>query len=263
MNRTQYEGAIREIVWQKVFDRRKNLVGYETLLRTAHDIRQPCASLAELAAEYLFRLRLHCFNHPLRNRESPVRLFVNVERAVIVEPGVIEGLLDSAPDFHDFGYTLSLVVGGSPLAGRVPQRAYIDGLIRLQHAGLAVVLADPDLHAEQHQEFELGLCQSVKLSMGKLRVPAASRPDFVAAGYDELRSRLFALIERYRIPLWAAGVDGRWQQEVVSGLPFALLQGRHLARPVAAPTGFASAETATSVSRVFARQAGIVALAYQ
>jgi len=231
MNRRQYERAIRDMVWLPVFDRRLRPIGYETSMQAGSD--PTCAAAqhgrpAELAAQFLFRLRLHALTRPHADVGRQLQLYLNLSKAVLGEPEVVGLLFEAALDLRACGYRLNVVATAAPYAAHGGAQRYINALIRLQQADIAVVLADPDLSGVP-PELELGLCRAVKLSMAHLEVGAGFRSAFLLSRYETLRSLLYAIVERHRAELWASNVATAWQQRVVSGLPFALGQGAYWA----------------------------------
>ncbi|MGE4475057.1 MAG: hypothetical protein AB7E18_07230, partial [Stutzerimonas sp.] len=86
MNRRQYERAIRDMVWLPVFDRRLRPIGYETSMQAGSD--PTCAAAqhgrpAELAAQFLFRLRLHALTRPHADGGAQLQLYLNLSKAVL------------------------------------------------------------------------------------------------------------------------------------------------------------------------------------
>lgn len=227
-------GYVRGLVLQKIVSRSFALAAYQVQPRlngVADDQtrrmleRLSPALLDACAGESLLRLHALCRQQPVISAGSAIRLLLGLEKSSLANPALVDRALETAAHLRGTGYQLAIQPGNRPLEHGAARRAYVEGLIHLQNAGIAVVLADPPLQAGASFEIELGLCDLARLDLATLGVPLVASDGYVHERHARLRDALFAFAERERLPLIAGAVNSRWQHQVASGLPFALLQG--------------------------------------
>ena len=233
------KASIRAISFQKIVDRNINSIGYETLVRLKGvPDRLTSAAISELSenelcrltSNLLFRLRLACISD-ISEKKSVKRIFVNVEKSTLSCSESIDELLECAVDFVSSGFELVVEVTERPLASTCSMRDYIDGLIRLSRAGVAIALDDYNIAGNCHIELEMGLVELVKVDIESHGMPLSPGYTLMRENLRDFHSIVSNFTNDFRIPLLAERVENSWQFETLCSMRFDYFQGYFTGRP--------------------------------
>ncbi|MFK0090787.1 EAL domain-containing protein [Pseudomonas sp. NPDC090755] len=223
------EVKVNSISWQKIVDRNNSCIGYEASAPFAGESGQG-AEVKRPVLPMISMVRASCIARPRFSYGPPLRMFMKVEKSMLLSHRVVDELIRCTSDLKGCNYQLAIELMDG-VVRNMEMATYVEALYRLRESGVCIVLDDDVIEDTIRLELRLDLCDMVKVDVDSFGIFPKSVNDVCVRGYEQVYTGVVDYLQRYGVPLLVGKVESDWQAHVVYSMPFDFFQGYAFGRP--------------------------------